>query len=318
MARKKIALIGSGNIGGTIALLALQRQLADVVLVDIAEGVPQGKALDLAQSCAIDGIGFSCTGSNNYEAIQGADVVIITAGVPRKPGMTRDDLLSINGHVMQDVAHQVRVHCPNSFVIVVTNPLDVMVEIFMRKSSLSSNMVVGMAGILDSGRFNHFLSQALQVNVHDIQTFVMGGHGDTMVPLPHYTTVTGVPLQHFIKNGAITQEKLDEIVDRTRNGGGEIVNLLKTGSAFYAPATAALLMAESYLFDQKRILPCATWLTGEYGVQNMYVGVPVVIGANGAEKVIELPLTADETKMFEKSVHAVADLRHAAHSLGLE
>lgn len=318
MARKKIALIGSGNIGGTIALLALQRRLGDVVLVDIADGIPQGKALDLAQACAIDGIGFSCIGSNDYASIKDADVVIITAGVPRKPGMTRDDLLSINGHVMREVAHQVQTYCPGAFVIVVTNPLDVMVEIFMRKSSLSPNMVVGMAGILDSGRFNHFLSQELNVNVHDIQTFVMGGHGDTMVPLPHYTTIAGVPLQHFIKNGQITQEKLNKIIERTRNGGGEIVNLLKTGSAFYAPATAALLMAESYLFNQKRILPCASWLTGEYGINNMYVGVPVVIGASGAEKVVELPLTSDETKMFKKSVQAVADLRSAAHLLGLE
>lgn len=318
MARKKIALIGSGNIGGTIALLALQRRLGDVVLFDIVDGIPQGKALDLAQACAIDGLGFFCTGSNDYESIKDADVVIITAGVPRKPGMTRDDLLSINGQVMHEVAHQLQRYCPNAFVIVVTNPLDVMVEILMRKSSLPPRNVVGMAGILDSGRFNHFLSQEIKVNVHDIQTFVMGGHGDTMVPLPHYTTISGVPLHHFIKDGKITQKKLDEIIDRTRNGGGEIVSLLKTGSAYYAPASAALLMAESYLFDQKRILPCAAWLTGEYGVHDMYVGAPVVIGSQGVEEIIELPLTTEETKMFRKSVQAVADLRQAAHSLGLE
>jgi malate dehydrogenase len=314
--RKKIALIGSGNIGGTLAHLALQRHLGDVVLVDIMEGIPQGKALDLAQSCAADNLSASITGSNDYSAIQGADVVIITAGVARKPGMSRDDLLTINCKVMKDVGTHIKTYCPHAFVIVVTNPLDVMVWALQRACGLPHNRVVGMAGVLDSSRFRHFLAQALNVNVADIQSFVLGGHGDTMVPLPRYTTVAGIPLPDLVKQGWISQPQLDAIIDRTRTGGGEIVNLLKTGSAYYAPAASALTMAEAYLFDQKRILPCAAWLRGQYGVTNMYVGVPALIGAGGVEKIVELDLTVDEKALFDASTKAVTTLIAQANTLG--
>lgn len=314
---KKIALIGGGNIGGTLAHLALQRRLGDVVLVDIMEGIPQGKALDLAQSCATDNLGAAITGSNDYSTIKDADVVIVTAGVARKPGMSRDDLLTINGKVMKDVGTQIKTHCPNAFVIVVTNPLDVMVWALQRACDLPPHRVVGMAGVLDSSRFRHFLAQALNVNVADIQSFVLGGHGDTMVPLPRYTTVAGIPLPDLVKQGWISQSQLDSIIDRTRTGGGEIVNLLKTGSAYYAPAASALAMAEAYLFDQKRILPCAAWLTGQYGVNNMYVGVPTLIGAGGIEKIVELDLTADEKALFDASTEAVTKLITQAQALGL-
>lgn len=317
MAKNKIALIGSGNIGGTLAHLALQRGLGDIVLIDIAEGIPQGKALDLSQSLAADGLSSSCIGTNDYSLIAGSDVVIITAGVARKPGMSRDDLLSINAKVMRDVGAQIKKYCPNAFVIVVTNPLDVMVWVLQQACGLPHNKVVGMAGILDSSRFRYFLASTLNVAVEDIQSFVLGGHGDTMVPLPRYTTVSGIPLQEFIENSWITQSKVDEIITRTKNGGGEIVNLLKTGSAFYAPAASALAMAESYLFDQKRILPCAAWLNGEYGIKDLYVGVPVVIGKNGVQKVIELDLTTVEQEALNHSVDAVKDLIKAVNNLGL-
>lgn len=308
MSRRKIALVGSGNIGGTLAHLAAFKGLGDVVLIDIAEGIPQGKALDLSQAMAVDGIDARIEGSNDYASLKDSDVVIVTAGVARKPGMSRDDLLLINSGVIRTVATNIKKYCPNAFVIVVTNPLDVMVWVMREESGLPHNKVVGMAGILDSGRYKHFISEAMGVSSHDIQAFVLGGHGDTMVPLPRYTTISGIPLTTWVERGAISQSKVDEIVDRTRNGGAEIVNLLKTGSAFYAPAASAIAMAESYLQDQKRILPCAAWLTGEYGVKDLYVGVPVVIGQNGVEKVVELELTAEEKDGFTKSVTAVRTL----------
>ncbi|WP_032113116.1 malate dehydrogenase [Candidatus Paracaedibacter symbiosus] len=308
MARRKIALVGSGNIGGTLAHLIALRQLGDVALIDVAEGIPQGKALDLSQAAAVDGLDVHITGGNDYSLLKGADVVIITAGVPRKPGMSRDDLLSINAGVIRTVGSNIKRYCPDAFVIVVTNPLDVMVWVMWQECGLPHNRVVGMAGVLDSGRYRHFLADELKVSVSDIQAFVLGGHGDAMVPLPRYTTVAGVALPDLIKKGMISQQKVDAIIDRTRNGGGEIVNLLKTGSAFYAPAASAIAMAESYLHDQKRILPCAAWLSGEYGVSDLYVGVPVIIGAGGVEKVIELDLTADEKDAFAKSVVGVRSL----------
>ncbi|MBX3487446.1 MAG: malate dehydrogenase [Candidatus Paracaedibacteraceae bacterium] len=308
MSRRKIALVGSGNIGGTLAHLAALKGLGDVVLVDIAEGIPQGKALDLSQAMAVDGIDARIEGSNDYASMKDADVVIVTAGVARKPGMSRDDLLLINSGVIRTVATNIKKYCPNAFVIVVTNPLDVMVWVMREESGLPHNKVVGMAGILDSGRYKHFIAEAMGVSSHDIQAFVLGGHGDTMVPLPRYTTISGIPLTTWVERGAISQAKVDEIVDRTRNGGAEIVNLLKTGSAFYAPAASAIAMAESYLHDQKRILPCAAWLTGEYGVKDLYVGVPVVIGHKGVEKVVELDLTPEEKDGFTKSVTAVKTL----------
>lgn len=317
MSRKKIALIGAGNIGGTLAHLILQRNLGDVVLVDVAEGIPQGKSLDLLQSCAVDGMDGSILGTNTYADIKDADVVIITAGVPRKPGMSRDDLLSINASIIKTVGENIRQYCPDAFVIVVTNPLDVMVWLLQQSSQLPTQKVVGMAGILDSGRFKCFLAEALGVSTQDIQSFVLGGHGDTMVPLPRYTTVSGVPLPELVKLGWITQDKLDAIIERTRNGGAEIVNLMKTGSAYYAPASSALLMAESYLFNQKRILPCAAWLTGQYGVKDMYVGVPVLIGDKGVERVVELELTNPEKQLLNTSVDAVRKLMDDVKNLGL-
>ncbi len=308
MARKKIALIGSGQIGGTLAHLAGLKELGDIVLFDIAEGVPQGKSLDIAESSPVDGFDAKVSGANSYEAIAGADVVIVTAGVPRKPGMSRDDLLGINLKVMDQVGQGLKQHAPNAFVICITNPLDAMVWALQKASGLPKNKVVGMAGVLDSARFRYFLAEELGVSVRDVHAMTLGGHGDDMVPLIRYSTVGGVPLPDLVKMGWLTQEKLDAIVKRTRGGGGEIVALLKTGSAFYAPAASAIAMAESYLRDQKRVLPCAAYLSGQYGVNDMYVGVPVLIGENGVEKIVEIEFDATEKAMFEKSVEAVKGL----------
>jgi len=311
MARKKIALVGAGQIGGTLALLAGQKQLGDIILVDVAEGVPQGKGLDIAQLAPVEGFDAKYTGSNDYAAIKGADVVIVTAGVPRKPGMSRDDLIGINTGIVKTVGEAIKKHAPDSFVIVITNPLDVMVEVMQRVTGFKPNKVVGMAGVLDSSRFRHFLADEFGVSVEDVTAFVLGGHGDTMVPLVRYSTVAGIPLPDLVKMGWSTQEKIDKIVQRTRDGGGEIVALLKTGSAFYAPAASAIAMAESFLLDKKRVLPCAAKLNGEYGVKGLYIGVPVVIGANGIEKIIEVQFTKDEKAMFDKSVDAVRGLVQA-------
>jgi len=308
MARKKIALIGSGNIGGTLAHLIAYKGLADVTLVDVAEGLSQGKALDIAQGMAIEGITVSITGGRDYALIESADVVIVTAGLARKPGMSRDELLSINTTIISDVANHIKRYCPQAFVIVITNPLDAMVWVMQKVSGLPHHQIVGMAGVLDSGRFRCFLAEALKISPADIQTFVLGGHGDAMVPLTRYTSIAGIPLPDLIAKGWISQAQVDAIVDRTRNGGAEIVNLLKTGSAFYAPAMAAITMAESYLKDQKRILPCAAWLTGQYGVHDLYVGVPAVIGAKGVEKIVEFDLAPIEQEAFANSVNGVRSL----------
>jgi malate dehydrogenase len=315
MARSKIALVGAGNIGGTLAHLAALKELGDVVLFDIAEGIPQGKALDLAQSGPVEGFDARLTGANDYAAIAGADVVIVTAGVARKPGMSRDDLLGINMKVMGQVGAGNKEHCPDAFVICITNPLDAMVWVLREACGLPHEKVVGMAGVLDSARFRHFLAEEMGVSVEDVSAFVLGGHGDTMVPTVRYATVAGIPLPDLIKMGWITQEKLDAIVQRTRDGGAEIVGLLKTGSAFYAPASSAIAMAESYLKDKKRVLPCAAWLDGQYGVDGLYVGAPVVIGAKGVERIVELSLNAEEQAMFEHSVGAVKGLVQACRDL---
>ena len=308
MARRKIALVGAGQIGGTLALLAAQRELGDVVLVDVVEGVPQGKALDLAETAPVAGFNAALAGSNDLAAIAGADVVIVTAGVPRKPGMSRDDLIAVNAEVIKGVAKAIARHCPQAFVIVVTNPLDAMVWVMQKVSGLPPERVVGMAGVLDSARFRYFVASELGVSVEDVTAFVLGGHGDTMVPLVRYTTVAGIPLPDFVRMGWISEERVAAIVQRTRDGGAEIVNLLKTGSAFYAPAASAITMAESYLLDQKRLLPCAAYLNGQYGVHDLYVGVPVVIGAGGVERIVEIALDPEERAMFEKSVAAVRNL----------
>jgi len=308
MARAKLALIGAGQIGGTLALLAGLKELGDAVLFDIVEGVPQGKALDLAQSSPVLGFDMKLTGTQSYEAIEGADVIIVTAGVPRKPGMSRDDLLSINLKVIEQVGAGISKYAPKAFVICITNPLDAMVWALQKACGLPKPMVVGMAGVLDSARFRYFLADEFAVSVEDVTGFVLGGHGDTMVPLVRYSTVAGIPLPDLVKMGWTTQERLDAIVQRTRDGGAEIVNLLKTGSAFYAPAASAISMAESYLRDKKRVVPCAAWLKGEYGVHNLYVGVPVVLGAKGVERVVEIELDRAERAMFEKSVAAVQGL----------
>ena len=308
MARKKIALVGAGNIGGTLAHLIGLKELGDVVLFDIAEGIPQGKALDMAQSTPIEGVNATYSGGNDYSVIAGADVIIVTAGVPRKPGMSRDDLIGINAKVMTDVGKGIKQHAPNAFVICITNPLDAMVWVLREVSGLPHNKVVGMAGVLDSARFRYFLSEEFKVSVEDITAFVLGGHGDTMVPLVRYSTVAGIPLPDLIKAGWTTQEKLDKIVQRTRDGGAEIVALLKTGSAFYAPAAAAITMAESYLKDKKRVLPCAAWVDGAYGQKGIYVGVPVVIGEGGVEKIVEIELNAEEKAEFAKSIESVRGL----------
>jgi malate dehydrogenase len=307
-ARRKIALIGAGQIGGTLAHLASLKELGDVVLFDIAEGMPAGKALDLAQSGPVDGFNARLLGTSDYALIEGADVVIVTAGVPRKPGMSRDDLIATNAGVIKSVGENVRRYCPDAFVIVITNPLDAMVWAMQRVSGLPPERVVGMAGVLDSARFRHFIAEEVGVSVEDVTAFVLGGHGDTMVPLVRYSTVAGVPLPDLVKMGWTTQERLAAIVQRTRDGGAEIVGLLKTGSAFYAPAAAAIQMAESYLKDQKRVLPCAARLTGQYGVDDLYVGVPVVIGAGGVERIVEIELDEAERAAFQKSVAAVRSL----------
>jgi malate dehydrogenase len=309
MARSKIALIGAGQIGGTLALLAAQKELGDVVLFDIVDGLPAGKALDLAQATPIGGSNAAISGTSDYaEALSGAALVIVTAGIPRKPGMSRDDLIATNADVIETVAQNVRIHCPNAFVIVITNPLDAMVWVMQQVSGLPPRMVVGMAGILDSARFRYFLAAELGVSIEDVSAFVLGGHGDTMVPLVRYSTVAGIPLPDLVKMGWITRARVDAIVQRTRDGGGEIVKLLKTGSAFYAPAAAAIQMAEAYLRDQKRVLPCAAYLDGDYGVSGYYVGVPVVIGAGGVERIVEIELNAEERAAFDRSVQAVRDL----------
>ncbi len=308
MARNKIALIGSGMIGGTLAHLAGLKELGDVVLFDIAEGIPEGKALDIAESSPVEGFDAKITGTQSYQAIKDADVCIVTAGIARKPGMSRDDLIGINLKVMEQVGAGIKKYAPNSFVICITNPLDAMVWALQKFSGLPKNKVVGMAGVLDSARFRYFLADEFDVSVEDVTAFVLGGHGDTMVPLVRYSTVAGIPLPDLVKMGWTTKARIDEIVDRTRKGGGEIVALLKTGSAYYAPASSAIAMAESYLKDKKRVLPCAAHLNGEYGVKNMYVGVPTVIGAGGVEKIIEIDLNRTEEKMLQKSVDAVSEL----------
>jgi malate dehydrogenase len=306
--RRKIALIGAGNIGGTLAHLAALKELGDVVLFDIAEGLPQGKALDLSQACAVERVDADIKGTNDYADIKGADVVIVTAGVPRKPGMSRDDLLAVNTGIVRTVAEAIKAHCPNAFVIVVTNPLDAMVWVMQKLSGLPKHKVVGMAGVLDSARFSYFLAQEFQVSQKDITSFVLGGHGDTMVPVVEYSAVAGIPVPDLIKQGRSTQAKIDAIVQRTRDGGAEIVGLLKTGSAFYAPATAAIEMADAYLNDRKQLLPCASYLDGQYGVKDLYVGVPVIIGAGGVEQIVEIKLAPEQQKQFEKSVAAVKEL----------
>ena len=308
MARKKIALIGAGQIGGTLALLAGMKDLGDIVLFDVVDGVPQGKALDIAEASPVEGFDAVYSGGSNYAGIKNADVVIVTAGIPRKPGMSRDDLISTNAKVMDTVGAAIKKHCPKAFVICITNPLDVMVYVLQQASGLPANRVVGMAGVLDSARFRYFLAEEFKVSVEDVTAFVMGGHGDTMVPLTRYSTVAGIPVPDLVKMGWTTKEKLDQIVQRTRDGGAEIVNLLKTGSAFYAPAASAIQMAESYLKDKRRVLPCAAMLNGEYGVKGLYVGVPVVIGAGGVERVVEIDLNKAEKAMFDKSVAAVRGL----------
>jgi malate dehydrogenase len=315
MARKKIALIGGGQIGGTLAHLIGLKELGDVVLFDIVEGLPQGKSLDISQSAPVDGFDSKMTGTQNYADIAGADVVIVTAGVPRKPGMSRDDLLGINLNIIRSVGDGIKTHAKDAFVICITNPLDAMVWALREFSGLPHNKVVGMAGVLDSARFRHFLAEEFKVSVEDVTAFVLGGHGDTMVPLTRYSTVAGIPLPDLVKLGWTTQERLDKIVQRTRDGGAEIVGLLKTGSAFYAPATSAIQMAESYLKDKKRVLPCAAYLNGEFGVKGTYVGVPTVIGAKGVEKIVTLNLTPDEQTMFTKSVDSVKGLIDACKKI---
>jgi malate dehydrogenase len=308
MARRKIALIGAGMIGGTLAHLAAMRELGDIVLFDIVDGVPQGKALDIAEAGPVDDFDAKLKGSSDYADIAGADVCIVTAGIPRKPGMSRDDLFGINLKVMKAVGEGIKSHAPGAFVICITNPLDAMVWALREFSGLPHNMVVGMAGVLDSARFRHFLADEFKVSVEDVTAFVLGGHGDTMVPVVGYSTVAGIPIPDLIKMGWTTQERIDEIVKRTRGGGGEIVALLKTGSAFYAPATSAIAMAESFLKDKKRVLPCAAHLTGQYGVDNLYVGVPVVLGAGGVERIVEISLDKEAKANFDLSVDAVKEL----------
>ena len=315
MARPKIALIGAGQIGGTLAHLIGLKELGDVALFDIAEGIPQGKSLDLSQSSPVDGFDVKLVGTNSYEAIDGASVVIVTAGVPRKPGMSRDDLLGINLKVMEQVGSGIKKYAPNAFVICITNPLDAMVWALQKACGLPKNMVVGMAGVLDSSRFRYFLADEFNVSVEDVTAFVLGGHGDSMVPLTRYSTVAGIPLPDLVKMKWTTQARLDAIVQRTRDGGAEIVNLLKSGSAFYAPAASAVAMAESYLKDKKRVLPCAAWLNGEYDVKDLYVGVPCVIGSKGIERIVEIQLNSAERTMFDKSADAVKTLVDACMSI---
>ncbi len=315
MARKNIALIGGGQIGGTLAHLAALKELGDVVIFDIAEGLPQGKALDLAQSAPVDGFNARMSGTNSYADIAGADVVIVTAGVPRKPGMSRDDLIGINLKVMAAVGEGIKANCPDAFVICITNPLDAMVWALQKFSGVKPEKIIGMAGVLDSARFRHFLADEMKVSVEDVSAFVLGGHGDTMVPMPRFSTVAGIALPELVKMGWITQEKLDAIITRTANGGAEIVGLLKTGSAYYAPATSAIQMAESYLKDQKRVLPCAVHVNGAYGITDLYVGLPAVIGEKGIERIVELDLTDAEKAALAKSADAVRGLIEACKKL---
>ncbi len=315
MARPKIALIGAGQIGGTLAHLVGLKELGDVVLFDVAEGIPQGKALDLIESSPVAGFDAHLIGTNSYEAIEGAALCIVTAGVPRKPGMSRDDLLGINLKVMEQVGAGIKKYAPGAFVICITNPLDAMVWALQKACGLPKQMVVGMAGVLDSARFRYFLADEFNVSVEDVSAFVLGGHGDSMVPLIRYSTVAGIPLPDLVKMKWTSQARLDQIVQRTRDGGAEIVNLLKSGSAFYAPAAAAISMAESYLKDKKRVVPCAAYLNGEYGIKDLYVGVPVVIGAKGAERIVEIQLNGGERGMFDKSVEAVQSLVEACKKI---
>lgn len=318
MARNRIALIGAGQIGGTLAHLVGLKELGDVVLFDVVEGMPKGKALDIAESAPVSGFDATYRGTSSYAEIEGADVVVVTAGVPRKPGMSRDDLLEVNLKVMEQVGTGIKKYAPDAFVICITNPLDAMVWALQKAAGLPAKKVVGMAGVLDSARFRHFLAEELKVSVEDVSAFVLGGHGDSMVPLVRYSTVAGIPLPDLIKMGWITRDRLDEIVQRTRDGGAEIVGLLKTGSAFYAPAASAIAMAESFLKDKRRVLPCAAWLDGEYGVKDLYVGVPAVIGANGVEKVVEIDLDRGERQAFEKSVDQVRGLVEACKKIGVD
>ena len=315
MARAKIALIGSGMIGGTLAHIAAREELGDVILFDVVDGIPQGKGLDIAEASPVFGKDAALKGANDYSGIAGADVCIVTAGVPRKPGMSRDDLLSINLKVMEQVGAGIRKYAPDAFVICITNPLDAMVWALQKASGMPHKKVVGMAGVLDSARFRYFLADEFNVSVEDVTAFVLGGHGDTMVPLVRYSTVAGIPLPDLVKMGWTSQARIDEIVDRTRNGGAEIVNLLKTGSAYYAPAASAIAMAESFLKDKKRVLPCAAYLNGEYGVRDMYVGVPVVIGSKGVERVVEIDLSGKDRDAFDKSVGAVQGLVDACKKI---
>ena len=310
--RNKIALVGSGNIGGTLAHLAAIKELGDVTLFDIAEGIPQGKSLDLAQSGPIENFDSKMIGSNDYKNLKDSDVVIVTAGVARKPGMSRDDLVEINTKVMKQVGKGIKDNCPKAFVICITNPLDAMVGVLQRASTLPTNMVVGMAGVLDSARFRHFLAEEFDVSVSDVTAFVLGGHGDTMVPLARYSAVAGIPVPDLVKMGWSTQKKIDQIVQRTRDGGAEIVGLLKTGSAFYAPASSAIEMADSFLKDKKKLLPCAAYVNGYYDLDGLYVGVPVIIGKNGVERIVEISFTPDEKDMFDHSVSAVKQLNEVA------
>ena len=313
--RKKISLVGAGNIGGTLAHLIALKELGDVVLIDVAEGIPQGKALDLAQSSAIELFDTKIQGSTNYNALKNSDVVIVTAGFQRRPGMTRDDLVSKNSKIIQKVGQGIKKYCSKAFIICITNPLDAMVSILQKSSGLKTNMCVGMAGVLDSARLQFFLAKEFQVSIKDVNTFVLGGHGDTMVPLIRYSTVSGIPIPELIKLKLSTQKRINEIIKRTRDGGGEINRLMKTASAFYAPASSAIAMAESYLKDKKRVLPCAAYLCGEYGVKGLYVGVPVIIGKGGVEKIIELKLSLMEKKQFNSSVKAVRNLTQLAVKL---
>jgi malate dehydrogenase len=315
MPRRKIALIGGGQIGGTLAHLVALKELGDVVLFDIVEGLPQGKCLDLAQAGPIEGYDVRLKGTQSYADIAGADVVIVTAGVARKPGMSRDDLLGINLKVMAAVGDGIKNHAPNAFIICITNPLDAMVWALRQFSGVPHNKIVGMAGVLDSARFRHFLAEELNVSVEDVSAFVLGGHGDTMVPMPRFSTVAGIALPELVRMGWITQERVDQITQRTRDGGAEVIALLKTGSAFYAPATAAIAMAESYLKDKKRVLPCAAYVNGVYGISDLYVGVPVVIGEKGVEKIVELKLTDEENAALQKSAGAVKGLIDACKKL---
>ena len=315
MARNKISLVGAGNIGGTLALLAGLKDLGDVMLFDIAEGMPQGKALDIAQASPIEGFNASVTGSNDYAALAGSDVVIVTAGIARKPGMSRDDLIGINTNVMNQVGAGIKDNCPDAFVICITNPLDVMVGVLQKASGLPTSKIVGMAGVLDSARFRYFLAEEFAVSVEDVTAFVLGGHGDTMVPLVRYSAVAGIPVPDLVKMGWSSAEKIDEIVQRTRDGGAEIVGLLKTGSAFYAPASSAIEMAEAYLKDKKRLLPCAAYVDGAYGLDGLYVGVPVILGAGGVERIVEIELNEEEQAMFDRSVFAVRALNDIVANL---